>query len=117
MATTKEIGTFGESAACRYLRKNGYMIHERNYRIRSGEIDIIAEKDGVLVFAEVKTRKTVKYGMPAEFVDIRKQRKIIRTAYYYLHGRQCAVRFDVIEVLYRNKTAYIHHIENAFGEG
>ncbi len=116
MKSTKQIGDFGERAAQRYLIQKGYIIHERNYRIRGGEIDIIAEKDDTLVFVEVKTRKNTNYGMPSEAVDMRKRRRIIKAAYYYLHGAQRTVRFDVIEVLYRGKTAYIHHIEDAFWE-
>lgn len=116
MRTTKQIGDLGEDIAARYLMRKGYRIRERNYRAMHGEIDIIAEKDGMVIFVEVKTRTNMKYGTPAEAVNAQKQRMLLKTAYAYLKGAACAVRFDVIEVLYRKETAYIHHIENAFGE-
>lgn len=113
---TKKIGDFGEDAACRFLKQNGYDIIGRNYCTRYGEIDIIAEKGEYIVFVEVKTRKNAVYGLPSEFVGTLKRERIIKSAYQYLDGRDAAVRFDVIEVIYRQKTAYIRHIENAFGE-
>lgn len=116
MTRTKQIGDFGEDIAFRYLQDKGYIIKDRNFSTRFGEIDIIAEKDDVLIFVEVKTRKNADYGRPAEFVDLRKQRRIIQSAYMYLNGEDKAVRFDVIEVLYRREKTYINHIENAFME-
>jgi putative endonuclease len=116
MTRTKQIGDFGEDTAFRYLQDKGYIIKDRNFSTRFGEIDIIAEKDDVLIFVEVKTRKNADYGRPAEFVDLWKQRRIIQSAYMYLNGEDKAVRFDVIEVLYRREKTYINHIENAFME-
>ena len=65
----KDIGTFGERMAGEWMKQNGYAIIERNYRCRAGEIDIIACRGGVLVFAEVKTRTGDAFGMPAEAVE------------------------------------------------
>lgn len=117
--TTKEIGSLGENAAAEYLVKNGYKILERNYSIRGGEIDIIAKKDGCTVFAEVKTRKNTNYGRPCEYVNYEKQRRIKRTAVYYLRTVDAPMRFDVIEVLYfikdgEFKIKSVNHIINAF---
>lgn len=113
---TKEIGKFGEDAAAEYLENNGYEILKRNYRIKSGEIDIIALSPAeICVFAEVKTRRNTEYGFACEAVDRRKQEKIVRTAMTYPHADN--LRFDVIEVYYGKdfEVKNINHIKNAFG--
>lgn len=117
--TTKEIGDFGERAVCRYLKKRGMKIVERNFRTRAGELDIIARDGDVTVFIEVKTRKTRDFGNPGEFVGAVKRDKIIATALYYLGGDDEEMRFDVAEVLYRTRfgmpyVSEINYIENAF---
>lgn len=116
----KAVGYIGENKANLYLKKHGYKIHKRNFRTKTGEIDIIAEKEGVLVFAEVKTRMQSAYGTPAEAVNFRKQKNITETAKIYLMrlGVDTACRFDVIEVMLKKRligySAKINHIENAF---
>ena len=117
--TTKEIGDMGETAACRYLESKGYTILERNFKIKTGEIDIIAKDGECIVFTEVKTRKNTLYGEPSECVDFRKQRRITRTAMYYTDTVNNEIRFDVIEVLYKMTggkavITSVNHIENAF---
>ncbi|MDD3221533.1 MAG: YraN family protein [Clostridia bacterium] len=115
MINKRKLGASYEDSAAEYLICNGYRIIERNYRISCGEIDIIAQKDSILVFFEIKFRRNEACGGPLEAVDLRKQRKICKTALYYYstHGYseniQC--RFDVIGI-YGNES--IHHIENAF---
>jgi len=115
---TKILGNQGEDLAVVYLRQNGYRIHAQKYRSPIGEIDIIAEKDNVLAFIEVKTRRSERYGAPAQAVNLHKQRKIILTAYYYvgqknLENKLC--RFDVIEVYCPLHAALsIQHYTNAF---
>lgn len=98
----RETGRLGEEQAVRFLQKKGVRILERNFQDRNGEIDLIAEEDGVLLFIEVKYRRSSRYGEPEEAVTVEKQRKISRTALYYLHrtqeGRQTPMRFDVISV-------------------
>ena len=103
--STRKLGLYGEDLACKYLQAKGYVILERNFRCRRfGEIDIVASKAGVLSFIEVKTRRSSRYGKPAEAVTLAKQRKIYRVAQYYL---QCAglisripmLSFDVIEII------------------
>lgn len=116
---TKFLGDFGEKTATKYLRKNRYKILERNFETKYGEIDIIAEKDDVICFIEVKTRRNNKYGEARDAVNIFKQRKIISVAKYYMMNKNCDknCRFDVIEVYLsesNKKIVKIEHIENAF---
>lgn len=113
----QDIGNRGEAAACRYLKKNGYKIVRRNYRKPYGEIDIIAKKDDALCFVEVKTRQSIDFGLPCEFVTQSKQQKIIRTAYTYIQetGYDGMLSFDVIEVLHDGqKIQALRHIPHAF---
>lgn len=116
---TKVIGDFGELAAREYLINNDYEIVKTNFRMKCGEIDIIAEKDGCTVFIEVKTRSSTAFGNPSEYVDAHKQARIRKTALCYIRSLDADMRFDVIEVLYRNingefVVTSINHIENAF---
>ena len=100
--TDGNTGHYGEKIAASYLKGLGYAIIERNFRQRFGEIDIIAEDGEVLVFIEVKTRKSDLFGSPFEAVDSRKQKKMSRVALTYLNrcGRtDQAARFDVVAVL------------------
>jgi putative endonuclease len=110
-------GTVGEDAAVEYLSKKGYRILERNFRFERGEIDIIAEDRDVLVFAEVKARRSKAFGEPHEAVTGQKQRQIRKVAegYLFMHeinDREC--RFDIIAVHYKGSTITIEHFENAF---
>ena len=118
MTLQKTFGKFGEDAAADFLTANGYTIVARNYRIRSAEIDIIAQIDDVIVFVEVKARSSTRHGLPSEAVNLRKQHKIIEAAGVFLQNEafsDCACRFDVIEVYLRGeRVEAINHIENAF---
>jgi putative endonuclease len=80
----KATGNKGEEIACSYLRKHGYEILERNFLIRGGEIDIIAEDDGYLVFVEVKTRYSHDFGLPVESITPWKIKHLLKTAQIYL---------------------------------
>lgn len=116
---TKTIGDFGERAAEEYLEEKDYEILARNFRLKLGEIDIIAEKDGCIVFVEVKTRRSNLFGEPGEYVDRRKQARIQKAAACYIDVVNNDVRFDVMEVFYEEKNGKlflkeINHIENAF---
>ena len=108
----QKIGRKGEEVARSYLKKNGWRIIEKNYKTPFGEIDIIAKKDDVIAFIEVKTRLSDIYGLPSESVTKQRKMRYIRGANYYFTGKiiDCTVRFDIIEV-YKNQ---INHIENAF---
>lgn len=110
----RQTGAAYELKAEEYLLGNGYKILERNFRNRSGEIDLIAKKDGYICFVEVKYRTTSAYGSPLEAVDDRKQNQIRRVANYYLMKNKLSewtpCRFDVIAFEGEKMT----HIENAF---
>ncbi len=100
--------------AAEYMQGCGYKILDRNYRTRSGEIDIIAREGGYIVFAEVKYRKNNAFGTPLEAVDYKKQQKIRRMAHIYLHNERypenTPVRFDVVGIT----NSHITLIKNAF---
>lgn len=105
-------GSKGEEEAIKYLIKGKYKILERNFKTKVGEIDIIAEKDGYIVFIEVKKRSSKAFGYGYEAVDVKKQQKIIKTANLYIsyQKKESKCRFDVISIDENN----INHIENAF---
>ena len=95
-------GKFGENLACNYLTELGYKILVKNYRTALGEIDIIAEKDGVTIFVEVKAKSTARFGYGREMVTSTKLRKIRNCAIYYLKQNkklESRVRFDCIEIM------------------
>ena len=113
-------GVWGEALVADYLREKGYKLAAHSYRCRFGEIDLIAEKDGVLLFVEVKLRTNLQYGAPREYVTVKKQEKLRAAALLYLSERELDVpaRFDVAEVytdVHRSagKTR-IRYIANAF---
>lgn len=111
------LGAWGEEQAVKYLKKNGLKIVERNFRTPVGEIDIIARERNVLVFIEVKTRRSEQFGTPQEAVGARKQRQIIRTAQWYLqqHRKDSQARFDVVAILCQSDgTAQVTHLVDAF---
>ncbi len=119
--TTHERGTSGESSAALHLKIRGYRILERNFRVPSGEIDLIVRKGGVLAFVEVKLRRTRRRGRPLEAVNERKVRRISAAAAAYLQSRAPrgvkTYRFDVIGVgPERNLLGLmrVEHVENAF---
>lgn len=95
------IGRVGEEVAVAYLMERGYQILARNVRFRFGEIDMVAEEGGVVIFVEVKTRSGPAFGSAAEAITARKRHQLVRLAAYYLasrgwDGRPC--RFDVVAV-------------------
>jgi putative endonuclease len=116
----RKIGIQGEKLARRFLEEKGYEILETNFYCRFGEIDIIARLDGKISFVEVKTRRQIKYGFPAESVTKCKENHIYKIAefYTYLYSLyDASISFDVIEVyLFRDKNARIEHIKNAIVE-
>jgi len=113
-----ELGKHGEELAAGYLKKKGYSIITRNYRKRFGEVDIIALDGDTLVFVEVKTRKSSRFGSGIEAVDLRKQQQLSRIAADYLVSEQVEyrqARFDVIAVeLADPHRPRFTHIPNAF---
>ena len=116
-ARTKTLGNAGENFAASYLESRGYKIITKNFRVRSAEIDIVAEKDSVIIFVEVKTRSSIKHGLPIEAVNFRKQQKIIEAASVFLQDEkycESACRFDVVEIYSDGMKFSARHIENAF---
>ena len=110
---TRKHGIDGENIAVEYLKKQGYLILERNYSTKVGEIDIIAKDKDTIVFIEVKARENTKFGQPIESITPQKVRHIIRAAQWYLSSKRrynSLCRFDVIEVLRGEVT----HTKNAF---
>lgn len=108
-----DIGKQYEQEAVRYLEKTGYKIVEQNFKLLPiGEIDIIAKKDKIIVFVEVKYRKSKNFGFPFEFVTKSKQKKVIKTALCYIKKNKIKadIRFDIISICGND----IEHIKNAF---
>ena len=112
------LGLDGERAAEAELGRAGLTILERRFRVKIGEIDLIAERGRLLVFVEVKTRRGSTYGLPAQAVTPAKQRRIARVAAIYLQRRGWAARpcrFDVIQVFAGPEgVERVDHIEDAF---
>ena len=116
-AATQAFGEIGERVAERWLRRKGWRIMQRRFRSGHRDIDLVAERDGLIAFVEVKARKGDRFGQPVEAVNWRKQRELTRSALVWIsrHGRpQDAYRFDVIGVLMAGSTVRIRHIEDAF---
>ena len=120
MNSRRERGNWGEEKAAQFLRRKGYRILDRNFSCRQGEIDIVAEKGGIVAFVEVKLRKNADFAEAREFVTARKQARILAAAQLWLHVHACEKqpRFDVIEVYAPNgadaSSIRIEHLENAF---
>jgi putative endonuclease len=116
-ASTKEKGREGERLAVRFLRREGFRILDRNYRNRLGEIDIVAEDKGVLVFVEVRTLKASAGHAPEETIQWKKQQRISRTALAYIQYKRLEdrpARFDVVSVTLDGTEATLRHIPDAF---
>lgn len=108
-----ELGVNGEILAKQFLKDNGYKILATNYTTKIGEIDIIAKLKNIIVFVEVKTRTSTKFGNPRESVTAHKQNKIRQVANLFLMKNkllESICRFDVIDILNNEIT----HITNAF---
>ncbi len=113
----KNFGKKGEEISAKYLQKKGLEILECNYYTRYGEIDLIVKDGNEIVFVEVKSRKSTKYGEPHEAITKFKQRNLIRTAQSYLKKHKLEEddwRIDVIGVMFDNEDKpEINHIKNA----
>ena len=114
-----DIGKIGESLAVAHLRKRGCKILAQNYRAGRGEIDLIVKDGQFIVFVEVKTRRSLKFGVPQAAVTQQKQRQISKIALAYLRSKNLwdsPCRFDVIGIhlSYRSELLRLEHIESAF---
>lgn len=116
MAEHNEFGKKGEQLAVAFLLDKGYTIVERNYRFQKAEIDVIAQKETVLVVAEVKTRSTNYFGNPEEFVNPKKIKLLTMAIddYVVKNNLDVEVRFDIIALVKQNNKFVIEHIEDAF---
>jgi putative endonuclease len=117
MAQHLDLGRKGESLAKAHLENAGYEIMDENWTHGKAEVDLIAYKDKVIIFAEVKTRSSNGFGEPEDFVDARKQKLLVEAAdeYIYLMDHQGDVRFDIIAILFDKQANYkLKHIEDAF---
>ncbi len=112
------LGKRGEDLATVYLIEKGFQIVVRNYRQKSGEVDIIAIDKKTLVFIEVKTRSSLLFGQPFEAVTTNKQAQLRRIALDYMTRNKIknqAARFDVVSILIeKNKNPEIEHLQNCF---
>ncbi len=111
-----KMGNEGEDLATDFLRRKGFAVLERNYRYKHSEIDLIVSRDNWLVFIEVKTRTSIAFGYPEEFVDYKKKKKIMEGALEYMYAKdwQGNVRYDIVAIYLVNGRPEIHHIEDAF---
>ena len=116
MAYHNELGAIGEQLAANYLLKHGYTVLERNFIFQKAEIDIIAQKDSLLVIVEVKTRNSDFFGDPQSFVTPSKIKLLVKAAneYILMNNLDLEVRFDIIAILKNKHQENIEHIENAF---
>lgn len=97
----KKLGSIGEDISANIIREKGFTILQRNFRCKTGEIDIIACDNQIIIFIEVKTRTSKQYGTPEEAVDYRKQRRLKMLAEIYLANNNmmgCYCRFDVYSI-------------------
>jgi putative endonuclease len=112
------MGCAAEDAACRYLTGAGFAILARNFRSRDGEIDIVARKGALLVFAEVRSREDAEFGSPEETVGPGKRRRVVAAARHYLSGTPPEswqeARFDVIAIEGSGDNAVLRHYPAAF---
>lgn len=116
MAQHNELGKKGEQLAVDFLLKNNYDILERNYRFDKAEVDIIAKKDDILAIVEVKTRSSLDFGNPQDFVKPKQIKNLVKAVDEYVteNDLDVEVRFDIIAIVKENKTYNIEHLENAF---
>jgi putative endonuclease len=116
----KDLGTLGENIACDYLKKDGLILIEKNFRYQRCEIDLIfIDKENTVVFVEVKTRKNRSFGEPEESIHYFKQQNILKAAQgFVLKNKKFDsfdLRFDSISILFDRENNYnVNHIKNAF---
>ena len=116
MAEHNELGKKGEQLAVDFLIENNYEIIERNYRFDKAEVDIIAQKGNILAIIEVKTRSTIDFGNPQDFVKPKQIQRLVKAVDEYVttNNLNVEVRFDIIAIVKERKSFNIEHLENAF---
>lgn len=116
MAQHNELGKKGEQLAVDFLLKNDYAIIERNYRFDKAEVDIMAQQKNTLAIIEVKTRSTLDFGNPQDFVKPKQIQRLVKAVdeYVNVNALDVEVRFDIIAILKEGNGFKIEHLENAF---
>jgi len=116
MAQHNELGKKGEQLAVDFLLKNKYEIIERNYRFDKAEVDVLALKDNILAVIEVKTRSTIDFGNPQDFVKPKQIKNLVKAVDEYVNENdlELEVRFDIIAIVKEKKGFSVEHLENAF---
>jgi putative endonuclease len=116
MAEHNELGKLGEELAVEFLRKNGYEILETNWTFQKAEIDIIAKKENILAIVEVKTRSSIEFGLPQDFVKPKKIQLLVKAvdAYVIEKDLDINVRFDIIAIHKEGKSFVMDHLIDAF---
>ncbi|CAM3653313.1 YraN family protein [Flavobacterium saliperosum] len=116
MAEHNDLGKLGEELAVDFLQKEGYEIVERNWIFQKAEVDIIAQKENVLAIVEVKTRSSIDFGDPQDFVNSKKIKLLVKAVDEYVSRSELdlTVRFDIVAVS-KDATIYkIEHLQDAF---
>jgi putative endonuclease len=116
MAEHNELGKQGEEQAVDFLQKNGYEILETNWIFQKAEIDVIARKEDTLAIIEVKTRSSIDFGLPQDFVKPKKIQLLVKAVNEYVNQNQldASVRFDIIAIHKNANKFIIDHLEDAF---
>ncbi len=116
MAKHNELGKHGEQLAIDFLLKSDYIILERNYRFNKAEVDIIAQKEDTLAVIEVKTRSSMFFGNPEDFVKPKQIKNLVKAVDAFIDAKnlEVEVRFDIISILKNKNTYNLEHIKNAF---
>ncbi len=116
MAKHNELGKLGEELAVEFLQKNGYEILETNWTFQKAEIDIIAKKENTLAIVEVKTRSSLEFGLPQDFVKPKKIQLLVKAVNEYVVSKDMdiEVRFDIIAIHKEAKSFVIEHLIDAF---
>jgi len=116
MADHNELGKLGEELAVEFLRNDGYEILETNWTFQKAEIDIIAQKENTLAVVEVKTRSSLEFGLPQDFVKPKKIQLLVKAINEYIVSKDLdiEVRFDIIAVHKEDKSFAIEHLKDAF---
>lgn len=116
MAEHNELGKLGEELAVEFLQKEGYEILETNWTFQKAEIDIIAQKDDTLAVVEVKTRSSLEFGLPQDFVKPKKIQLLVKAIneYVVFKNLDIDVRFDIIAIHKEDKSFVIEHLTDAF---
>ena len=116
MTAHNELGKLGEELAVEFLQKNGYQILETNWTFQKAEVDIIAQIDNILAIIEVKTRSSIDFGLPQDFVKPKKIQLLVKAVNEYVisNDLDVEVRFDIIALHKEGKTFAMEHLTDAF---